>query len=181
VTGTYDFDKVTLRRARAGDAAALAAFATQAFIDTYAAHNTEKDLRAYLAEAYGAPQQTRELTDPQMITVLAEGPRGIIGYAQLRRKDVPPCVTHERPVEIYRFYVDRTAHGTGVAARLMTEAFASARDLGGKHVWLGVWERNARALAFYRKQGFADVGTQDFLLGGDRQTDRVLVKVLDNV
>jgi ribosomal protein S18 acetylase RimI-like enzyme len=162
------------------DAAALAAFATRTFTDTYAAHNTEEDLHAYLAGAYGVPQQTRELTDPEMITVLAEGAAGIIGYAQLRRKDLPLCVTHERPVEIYRFYVDRAAHGTGVAARLMGGALAAARDLGGKHAWLGVWERNARAIAFYKKQGFVDVGTQDFLLGSDRQTDRVLVKALDD-
>ena len=180
MTDNHDFDKATLRRAEPADAPALASFATRAFTDTYAIHNTEEDLRAYLAAAYGIPQQTRELTDPQMITVLAEGAVGIVGYAQLRRKEVPPCVTHERPVEIYRFYVDRTAHGTGVAARLMGESLAAVRDLGGKHAWLGVWERNARALAFYMKQGFMDVGTQDFLLGSDRQTDRVLVKVLDN-
>ena len=180
MTDNHDLDKARLRRAEPEDAQALATFATRAFTDTYAIHNTEEDLRAYLAGAYGIPQQTRELTDPRMITVLAEGPVGIIGYAQLRRKEVPPCVTQERPVEIYRFYVDRVAHGTGLAGRLMGETLAAARDLGGMHAWLGVWERNARALAFYKKQGFVDVGTQDFLLGSDRQTDRVLVRVLDN-
>ena len=171
--------RVTLRRAVPADAAPLAAFATRAFADTYAAYNTAEDMRAYLATAYGVDRQARELTDPEMLTVLAESEGGMAGYAQLRRKTVPPCVTHENPVEIYRFYVDRSAHGTGVAARLMAESLAAARDLGGNHIWLGVWEKNARALAFYRKQGFRDVGTQDFWLGSDRQTDRVLVKRLE--
>jgi diamine N-acetyltransferase len=167
--------KVTCRRGEPADAAALAAFAARTFSDTYAVHNTGQDMQAYLASAYGVTQQTRELTDPSMRTVLAESEHGLVGYAQVRRKDVPDCVTQEHPVEIYRFYVDRPAHGTGVAAHLMDGALDAAREMGGEHVWLGVWERNARAIAFYVKRGFQDAGTQHFQLGTDRQTDRVLV------
>jgi ribosomal protein S18 acetylase RimI-like enzyme len=170
-----EISAVTYRRAVPADAPALAAFATCTFTDTYASHNTDEDMRAYLAGAYGVDHQTRELTDPEMITVLAESSNGIVGFAQLRRKAVPACITQSRPVEVYRFYVDQPAHGTGVAGRLMAEAIGAARDLGGEHLWLGVWERNDRAIAFYRKQGFEDVGTQTFQLGADRQTDRVLV------
>ena len=94
------------------------------------------------------------------------------------RRAIEAGGTQERPVEIYRFYVDRSAHGTGVAAELMIAAIDAARDLGGAHVWLGVWERNARALAFYAKSGFRDIGVQIFQLGTDRQTDRVLIRPL---
>ena len=87
-------------------------------------------------------------------------------------------MNQDAPVEIYRFYVDATAHGTGVAQRLMSEALAAARDLGGTHAWLGVWERNPRAIAFYFKCGFRDVGRQLFQLGADSQTDRVLERRL---
>ncbi|HET9425386.1 MAG TPA: GNAT family N-acetyltransferase [Gemmatimonadaceae bacterium] len=167
------------RRASGRDAAALAEFAARTFTDTYAAFNSEEDMRAYLAGAYGVAQQSLELADPGMITVLAESAEGIVGFAQVRRSEAPPSVTHDRPVEIYRFYVDRSAHGTGVAPRLMNAALDAARDLGGSHAWLGVWERNARAIAFYAKSGFRDVGTQTFQLGADRQTDRVVVRALD--
>ena len=170
ITSTMNY-----RRAEPADAAALAAFAAESFRDTFAAHNTAQDMRAYLDEAYGVGQQSRELADPEMRTLLAESANGIAGFAQVRRKGVPACVTQSRPVEIYRFYVDRRAHGTGVAARLMDEALHAARELGGEHVWLGVWERNARAIAFYMKRGFRDVGSQQFQLGADLQTDRVLV------
>jgi len=166
---------VVYRRAEPGDAGRLAQFATQAFTDTYAAFNTPENMAAYLGAAYGSAQQAKELSDASMRTVLAESAGRIVGYAQLRRGEAPPCVTQANPVEIYRFYVDRSAHGTGVAARLMNEAKLAALELGGQHIWLGVWERNARAIAFYRKSGFVDVGTQIFQLGGDPQTDRVLV------
>ena len=169
---------VSIRRGSAQDAAALAAFAARSFTHTYGAYNTPEDMQNYLSSAYGMEQQTRELRDPAMITVLAESAGVLVGYAQLRKKDAPSCVTQQAPVEIYRFYVDASAHGKGVAQKLMAEAESAARDLGGRHLWLGVWERNGRARAFYGKTGFADVGTQTFQLGSDIQTDRVLVKQL---
>jgi ribosomal protein S18 acetylase RimI-like enzyme len=169
---------VVIRRGQPRDAAALAAFAARSFTHTYEAYNTPGDMLDYLASAYGVERQTRELIDPAMITLLAASKDGLIGYAQLRKKGAPACVTHDAPVEIYRFYVDATAHGTGVAQRLMAAAEEAAGDLGGRHLWLGVWERNPRAIAFYTKSGFVDVGTQIFELGSDRQTDRVLVKTL---
>jgi len=73
-----------------------------------------------------------------------------------------------------RFYVDRPAQGHGVAHALMDEVRAAARGLGGSHLWLSVWERNPRAIAFYAKEGFVDVGSTDFYVGPDRQTDRVM-------
>ena len=157
------------------DAERLAAFAARTFTDTYAAHNTPEDMRDYLARAFGVEQQSKELADPAMLTVIGEADGELVGYAQLKRGKGPAIVSSERAVEIYRFYVDRPAHGTGVAQRLMAAALEAAKDLGGEVAWLGVWERNPRAIAFYMKSGFRDVGTQIFQLGSDRQTDRVLV------
>jgi diamine N-acetyltransferase len=166
------------RRATVADAPRLAGLAVTTFTNTYADFNTPEDMRSYLSESFGVEQQTRELSDPEMITVLAELGDALVGYGQVRRKDAPPCVDQELPAEVYRFYVDAPAHGKGVAQQLMQECIIAARDLGARHLWLGVWERNARAIAFYRKSGFREVGTQYFQLGDDRQRDLVLVRSL---
>jgi ribosomal protein S18 acetylase RimI-like enzyme len=166
------------RRGVPADAARLAEFAARTFTETYEKHNTPEDMRAYLAGAFGVAQQARELSDPAMVAVLAESGDAIVGYALLRRGGSPPGSQLDAPIEIYRFYVDSAAHGTGVAQRLMAESLMAAQDLGGRQVWLGVWERNPRAIAFYMKCGFRDVGTQLFQLGADLQTDRVLVQNL---
>jgi ribosomal protein S18 acetylase RimI-like enzyme len=171
---------VTVRRGVVSDAPALAAFAARTFAEAFGADNRPEDLQAHLAKSYGVPQQTRELANPDVITLLAHQDETLLGYAQVRRQTPPPCVTHERPIELQRFYVDRPAHGTGVAQVLMAAAREAARELGGEHLWLSVWERNPRAIAFYTKVGFVDVGSTDFYVGPDRQTDRVLVAVLAN-
>lgn len=176
MTAARQTDPVPIvRRGVPSDAPALAEFAARTFADTFADDNDPGDMAAYLASAYGVRQQSAELEDPDVVTLLAVRDDVLVGYAQVRRQTPPACVTAERPVELRRFYVDRSEHGRGVARMLMAEARAAVRALGGRHVWLGVWERNARAIAFYRKSGFVRVGSHHFFVGSDRQTDDVFV------
>ncbi len=169
---------VELRRGVVADAAALSEFAARSFADAFAADNNPDDLQAHLTASFGVPQQTRELEDPGVVTLIAQSTGNLIAYAQVRAMRSPDCVTKVNAVEVHRFYVDRSAHGRGVAQQLMNAAFDAARSLQGEYVWLSVWERNPRALAFYGKCGFVDVGSKDFYVGPDRQTDRVLLATL---
>lgn len=166
---------VTIRRAAVADALALSALAARTFAETFGADNTPEDLAAHLRSAYGVAQQSAEIADPDVITLLADAGDALVGFTQVRRAAAPACVTHARPIELHRFYLARAAHGRGVAAPLMRAARAAARELGGLHLWLGVWERNPRAVAFYVKSGFAKVGSHQFVVGSDRQTDWVYV------
>ena len=165
----------TIRRAVHADAAALAELAARTFTETFAADNSPEDLDAHLRSSFGEARQAAEIEDRDVITLLAFQGEALAGFAQVRRKLVPSCVTVEQPVELHRFYLARPAHGTGLAAQLMLAARAAARELDGLHIWLGVWERNARAIAFYLKSGFVVVGSHVFVVGNDRQTDLVLV------
>src|SRR5450631_4153992 len=168
-------DSVRIRVGSETDAPALAAFAARTFQETFGPHNRPEDLHAHLSKAFGITQQAQELTNPNMVTLLAYDDATLVAFAQLRRQDPPPGITIVRPIELYRFYVDRPAHGKGVAQRLMQTVYAQARSFDGQSLWLGVWERNPRAIAFYQKVGFVDRGSHDFFVGSDRQTDRVLV------
>ena len=164
-----------LRRAEISDAAALAAFAARTFAETFGPDNRPEHVAAHLEASYGIAQQGRELADPAYVTIVAEADGALAAYAQVRRGTPPPCVAGPAPVELYRFYVDRLWQGRGVAQRLMDAVHAAAAGLGGRTLWLSVWERNPRARAFYEKCGFVDAGTADFYVGPDRQTDRILV------
>ena len=170
---------VVVRPAGAQDAPWLAALAERTFRETYAAYNTPDDMDRYVAEHFGAARQETELRDPRGVTLVAEVDGRAAGYAQLGRGDTPACVTGAAPLEVVRFYVDRPWHGRGVAQTLMAAAVEAARTGGARTLWLGVWERNPRAIAFYRKCGFGDVGAQTFVLGTDHQRDRVLARPLD--
>ena len=168
-------DELCIRRGASADAALLAAFAARAFEETFGTDNRPEDMQAHLAATYGTRQQTKELLDPSVTTLLAFSKEELIAYAQVRRSTPPPCVTCPKAVELHRFYVDRKAHGAGVAAKLMAAVQGVAHDHGADHLWLGVWERNLRAMAFYRKCNFVDVGSTVYCVGSDPQTDRVML------
>lgn len=169
---------MTIRRAVLGDAPVLADLARATFYDTFASTNDANDMALHLQRAYGVPQQSAELGDPGITTLLVERDGVPVAYAQIRDHHVPECVNDPAAVELWRFYVHRDWHGKGVAQALMDRVKAEARQRGARTLWLGVWERNDRARAFYAKCGFVDVGEHVFLFGTDPQTDRVMMTTL---
>ncbi len=171
---------ITIARATEADATALADFGRLTFEETFGRYNTPADMADFLSKTFGVAQQTAELRDGGRAMIVAKDERGaIVGYALLKRDSVEHCVTAERPSEVQRIYVDASLHGRDVGAQLMTECIVQSRRWGCDAVWLGVWEHNPRAIAFYEKQGFRTVGTHEFMLGGDRQRDYVMLKPLD--
>jgi diamine N-acetyltransferase len=162
-----------IRPASSFDAHRLSIFACRTFQETFAAQNRPEDMHVYLSSAFNDARQLSEIEDPGTITLLAECGARLVGYAQLRVGEPPSCVPDRHAIELVRFYVDRALHGRGLAHMLMQAALASASPQA-RTIWLGVWERNGRAIAFYVKWGFVDVGSHVFVLGGDRQTDRIL-------
>jgi GNAT superfamily N-acetyltransferase len=172
-----------IRRAVPADAALLAAFGRQAFHDTFAADNRPEDMAAYLAATFGEARQRAELLDPGSTYLVAEHDDGagadMVGYARLRTGDAPAVVRAAPAVEIARFYARRDMMGRGVGASLMVACLAQAGALGARAAWLGVWEHNTRAIAFYERWGFADVGTCEFVLGEDVQTDRIMARAIE--
>lgn len=168
----------SIRRASASDAATLAALAERTFRDTFAVANTPENMAAHAAASYGVDKQLAEIESAQIRTLLAECDGTAAGYAQLRVGRTPDCVKSDHAVELWRFYIDRGWIGRGLAQRLMDAVFAEAVAWNGRTLWLGVWEHNPRAIAFYGKCGFVDVGAHRFCLGDDAQTDLIMQRAL---
>ncbi len=164
------------RRAAPADAARLATLAERTFRAAFGACNTRENMDAHCASAYGEAIQASEITNPGTETFVCDDGTELIGYAQLRWGPAPPCVLASRPAEIQRIYVEQPWHGQGIAQALMSRAFAAAVLGNADLVWLGVWENNPRALAFYRKFGFNKVGHHVFQLGNDPQHDWILCR-----
>jgi diamine N-acetyltransferase len=169
-------DSIALRRATPADAARLAAFAATAFADTFAEHNRPADMAAYVAAAFGEPMQHAELTDPHCTVFLAERDGEIAGYAMLREGPPPACVHDPSAIEIARLYAAQRWIGAGIGALLMQRCLVEGASRGRRTIWLGVWERNVRAIGFYQRWHFSIVGSQPFQLGSDLQNDRVMTR-----
>ncbi|MGB7622860.1 MAG: GNAT family N-acetyltransferase [Terriglobia bacterium] len=167
-----------IRRGTVDDAPLLAEFGAHTFCDTFAADNTPEDMAAYLASSFSPEKQAAELAEPQVTFFIAEFNGAAAGYAQLRASQAPACLTDPRAIELVRMYVLRDWFGRGVGEALMGACIDAARQAGYHSMWLGVWERNGRAQAFYCKWGFRVVGRHVFQLGSDPQTDFLMERAL---
>jgi diamine N-acetyltransferase len=165
----------TIRRARTDDAPALALLAERSYRDTFTAGNDPADMALHCAESFGTEIQAREIAEPGLVTLVADEDGELIGFAQLRLRASKDCVVAERPSELYRIYVARRWKGRGVAQQIMQAVMGAAARADSDRIWLGVWEENPRALAFYRKHGFEVVGEHAFRFGTELQTDLIMV------
>ena len=169
---------LTIRRADPGDAGLLAELGARTFSETFAADNSPEDMAAYLAASFNHARQTAELNDPASTFFIAEVGGLAAGYAQLHAGEPAEGVEGAKPVELVRLYVSREWHGRGVGEALMRACVEGARRAGHETIWLGVWERNGRAQAFYRKWNFREVGEHFFQLGSDPQRDILMERAL---
>jgi ribosomal protein S18 acetylase RimI-like enzyme len=167
---------ITTRRAAPGDAALLAELGATTFTETFAAANDPADFAAYMAEAFGESIQRAELEDSDVTVILAERAGEAVGYVLLREGPAPSLVRGFDVLEIVRLYARQSAIGTGVGSVLMQRCIHEAATRGKEALWLGVWEKNVRAIEFYRRHEFFEAGTQPFLLGTDLQSDLVMVR-----
>lgn len=164
--------------ARPEHAKALAELAETTFRLTFAADNTTANMARHCQASYGEAIQREEIRDPSLHTLLVWQDSQLTGYAQLRLGSAPACASGTRPGEILRFYLLPACHGQGLATQLMDTCLAWLRQAGCDVIWLGVWEHNPRAIAFYRKHGFEICGDHVFPLGEDPQRDLVMVRAL---
>lgn len=169
---------LTIRRGVVEDAALLSELGACTFSDTFAADNTPEDLAAYLETAFNVAQQTAELNDPASVFLIAEVEGSAEGYAKLHAGEPERGVEGDNAIELARLYVSHEWLGRGVGAQLMRACLDEARQAGHETIWLGVWEGNPRAQAFYQQWNFRTVGEHTFRLGADLQRDLLMERTL---
>lgn len=168
-----------LRRAGADDAAAVALVAAASFLETFAGVIDGADIVAHVARKSSVADFAAWAQGPDSIVTLAEHPVGAapIGYSLLTPPDFP-IETDEHDIELRRIYALSRCHGEGLGQALMTQALSDARELGKTRMLLGVLGRNARARAFYEKQGFKLAGERRFLVGASWFDDVIYARAL---
>ena len=162
------------------DADAIVSLGIRTFRDTFDESNTPENMLLYINSTFTLKKVKAELREPGSVFFLAEKDDDPVGYARVRTSHTPDELKGTSAIEIERLYVDKRFLGKRVGHLLMNTCLHYAQDHGFDTVWLGVWEFNERALAFYRKWGFTEFGDHTFMLGKDAQTDLLMKKNIKN-
>jgi len=172
-----DIKNISFRLATQQDATPLCELAKQTFYEAFGSFNTDEDMNLYSSHTFSSYQFEKQISEKQSWFLLVYDTDSLIGYARLRRNSHEPF-RNKQALEIERFYICASHTGRHIGSLLMQECLNHATLHNTEIVWLGVWEHNLRALAFYTKWGFSQFGSHPFLLGKDVQTDLLMKREL---
>lgn len=170
--------EVIIRFARREDAPVIAAISRETFQSAFASQNTVEDMEKFMSEQFTAQRLMDQVGAQGNTFLMAYVDNKLVGYVRLL-EGFPPQELKEGPtIEIARIYAVSEVIGKGVGSALMQRCIEIAIEKKKGSIWLGVWEKNDRAIAFYTKWGFEKFGEHDFLLGNDVQRDWMMRKLL---
>lgn len=167
-----------LRKCTVEDFSALRELSIRTYYETFAHLNTKEDMEAYLEGAFNADRLTKELNDKNSEFFFLYYNNQLAGYLKLNETPSQTDINDSESLEIERIYVCGEFQGAGLGRFLMDKAIEKAVERNKKYAWLGVWEKNEKAIRFYKKNGFYEIGTHTFVMGEDAQTDYVMRKDL---
>ena len=172
---------IEIRKVTTNDLDQLQKIGRQTFYETFASGNTEDNMNKYLEEGFSVAKLATELSDNNADFYFVTLDNNVIGYLKINFGQSQTELQDEKAVEIERIYVLKEFHGKKVGQLLLNKAIEIARQKNADYVWLGVWEKNPRAINFYKKNGFVEFDKHIFKLGNDEQTDIMMkLKLNDN-
>ena len=153
----------------------LRSISIKTFKQTFAASNSSKNVSLYLRNKMSIKQLKQEVCDTNSKFYFIKKKNKIIGYTKLNFKDSQREKMYiNNGFEIESIYLITEYQGVGVGKKILTKIFKIGKERNYEKLWLGVWEKNFKAINFYRKNGFKKFGKYNFLLGNDIQTDYLM-------
>jgi ribosomal protein S18 acetylase RimI-like enzyme len=173
-----NLDNINIKQISINDVLSLQKIGLETFKETFSSSNTEENLKIYLDSAFTVDKLMNELNNPFSAFYFAELENDVIGYLKLNFGNAQTELKDNKAVEIERIYVLKEFHGMKVGQMLYEKAIEIARLNNAEYVWLGVWEKNPRAISFYKKNGFTEFDKHIFNMGNEEQTDIMMKKEL---
>ena len=179
-TISIDDAHVSIRPLETADLRTLQKLSVETFVDTFIDSNTADDLASCIDSLYNTEKLARELAAKHSYFYFVEVEDQVAGYLKLNTRYEQTEGQRDDSLEIERLYILPRFKGLHLGSKLMEFALDLAKEKGKKRVWLGVWEHNEPAKAFYSRWGFKRFSQHTFPVGSDPQTDELWELLIEN-
>lgn len=171
-------ENVTFEKLHLEDLEELKDLSRSTFADAFGADNNPEDLEAYLNTAFGEENLRRELMNPLSEFYFAKLQGKTVGYFKINLGDAQTEFKDEDGVELERIYVSKDFQNKKLGQKMLDAVIEIAVQRKMRYLWLGVWEKNERAMKFYLRNNFELSGTHPYMVGNDQQTDNIMKLLL---
>ena len=169
---------VNIKKCNLEDLQTLQEISIETFYETFKDQNSPENMKAYLEKAFNLNQLEDELSNPSSQFLFVYYQNEVVGYLKLNANDAQSEEMGDDSLEIERIYLKKQFQKHGLGKHLLNKAVEIAMEQNKKNIWLGVWEKNKNAIAFYQKMGFVQTGTHTFQMGDEEQLDLIMNKSL---
>ncbi|EIF14778.1 PaiA [Bacillus sp. 5B6] len=169
---------IQLKKCSLNDITELREISIETFNDTFKDQNSPENMKAYLENAFRSEQLKKELSNLSSQFYFVYYHDDLAGYVKVNMNEAQSEKMGEDSLEIERIYIRKNHQKHGLGKYLLNEAVKIATAHNKKNIWLGVWEKNENAIAFYQKMGFVQTGEHSFYMGDDKQVDIIMTKTL---
>lgn len=169
-------ETIKIQKATPADLKMLERIGRETFYEAFASDNTEEDMQDYLNKNFSTAQLTTELNNPHSAFYFALHENAAIGYLKINTGNAQTELKNNHALEIERIYISKKFQGKNAGKLLFEQALEIAKQRKAPFLWLGVWEKNEKAIRFYERNGMSKFDTHIFKLGKDEQTD-ILMKL----
>ncbi|KXZ22793.1 GNAT family N-acetyltransferase [Bacillus nakamurai] len=169
---------IKIKKCSREDLKILQEISIQTFNDTFKDQNSPGNMKAYLESAFNSEQLEKELSNMSSEFFFVYFHNEVAGYLKVNTNDAQSEEMGDESLEIERIYIKNKFQKHGLGKCLFNKAMEIALERNKKKIWLGVWEKNENAIAFYKKMGFVQSGTHSFYMGDEEQIDFIMTKTL---
>ncbi|WP_101842421.1 GNAT family N-acetyltransferase [Halobacillus sp. Marseille-P3879] len=170
---------ITIRKCTRDDVPQLQEIGCITFKETFQDQNSPENMKSYLEKAFNTPQVEKEIAAPSSHFFFVYVNEELAGYLKVNTDEAQTEEMGEDSFEIERIYIIDKYQKHGLGKYLLHQAIEMALERHKTNIWLGVWEKNENAIAFYKKMGFEQTGAHSFYMGDEEQTDIIMVKNLE--
>jgi len=148
------------------------------YYDTFHQLNTTETMMLYLDEAFSVEKISGELNNPNSFFYFLYDEEVLVAYMKVNLSPAQSDINDPESLELERIYVIKEFKSQGYGKFMIENTLSIAKNHGCKKVWLGVWEKNNPAIAFYKRMGFEIIDKHPFRMGEEIQNDFVLQKLI---
>ena len=158
--------EVIIRRAAPGDAEVIALLGRITFGETFGhLFHDPTDLLEYYNQTFSVSKISNSLKKENNLYWLALADKLPVGYAKLKLNSPTPFLDDKNICQLQKIYVLKDFLSLKIGLGLQEELIGTARETGSNYIWLSVLKENKRAVNFYLKNGFDEIGDHGFSIG----------------
>ncbi|MEK4425564.1 GNAT family N-acetyltransferase [Solibacillus sp. FSL K6-1523] len=172
---------IKIEKCTVEDLLELQAISQETFQETFKDQNSTDNMNVYLERAFNFKQLEKELSNPSSRFFFVYFNNEIAGYLKVNMDKAQSEEMGDELLEIERIYIKSKFQKHGLGKCLLNKAVETALECKKTKIWLGVWEKNENAIAFYKKKGFVQTGAHSFYMGDEEQVDYIMTKTLDGL